>query len=259
MRIIERIRGELNRRYSKHLIKTKSHTFQCGEVTLKYLYIPKRSSRTLITVFSGMNPKRASYGYINQLNDVKHNRLYILDDFGDDILGCFYLGTNQQFQVEHAIRCLLKELGQIHQFERYIFVGSSKGGYAALNYGIEYPDATIVCAAPQYRLGYYLTYRKSPQLLHIIAGSDPSPEFLDALSRRLADKLAAAAEGFRGKIYLHYSDVEHTYAGHIQYLLQDLEKYHYHYDTDRKDYPSHDQVGLYFPEYLRKSLKEATE
>lgn len=206
-----------------------------------------------------MNPKRASYGYINQLNDTAHNRLYILDDFGDDILGCFYLGTNEQFQVEHAIRCLLKELGQTHQFERYVFVGSSKGGYAALNYGIEYPDATIICAAPQYRLGYYLTYRKSPQLLHVMAGPNPSPEYLDALSRRLSDKLAIAAEGFRGKIYLHYSDVEHTYDGHIQYLLQDLEKYHYNYDTDRQDYPSHDQVGLYFPEYLRKSLKEATE
>ena len=259
MHLLDRIRNKLNRYYSKYLIKTKSRVFRCGDVILKYMYIPRRGSRTLITVFSGMNPKRASYGYINQLNGIKHNRLYILDDFGDDILGCFYLGTNEQFQVEEAIRCLLKELGQTYQFEKYIFCGSSKGGYAALNYGIEYPDADIICAAPQYRLGNYLTYRKSPQLLHVIAGSNPSQEFLDKLSQRLSKKLEAAAEGFRGKIYLHYSYMEHTYAGHVQYLLQDLENLKYNYDTDSKDYPLHDQVGLYFPEYLLRSIKEATE
>ena len=258
MQITERIYNKLNRYYSKYLIKTKSREYRCGEVTLKYMFIPKRSSRTMITVFSGMNPRRASYGYVNHLNDMRHNRLYILDDFGDDILGCFYLGTNQQFQVEHAVRCLVEELTRIHQIDRHIFVGSSKGGYAALNFGIEYPKASIICAAPQYRLGYYLTYRKSPQLLHVIAGSDPSTEFLDMLSSRLSDKLAAATS-FRGKIYLHFSDAEHTYEGHVQYLLQDLERYHYNYDTDRSDYPSHDHVGLYFPAYLKKSLAEATE
>ena len=259
MRIMKRIQNKVNREYSKYLIRTKCHVFQCGEVSLKYLYIPKRSSKTLITVFSGMNPTRASYSYINSLNDTVHNRLYILDDFGDDILGCYYLGVNERFQVEHAVQCLLKELSYAHQFEKYIFCGSSKGGYAALNFGIEYSDATIICAAPQYRLGYYLTCRKSPQLLHIIAGENPSQAFLDALNHRLSDKLAASAERFRGKIYLHYSDVEHTYAEHVQYLLKDLDKYHYNYNTDCKDYPSHDSVGIYFPAYLRQSLANVTE
>ena len=138
--IIYRIHSRLNRYYSKYLVRNKSRVFQCGEVSLKYLYVPRRGSRTLITVFSGMNPTRASYSYINQLNDTSHNRLYILDDFGDEILGCFYLGTNEQFQVEHAVRCLLAELGAKHRYEKYIFCGSSKGGYAALNFGIEYPD-----------------------------------------------------------------------------------------------------------------------
>jgi hypothetical protein len=223
------------------------------------MFIPKRSSKTLIIVFSGMDPKRASYSYINQLNDTKHNRLYILDDFGDDILGCFYLGINEKFQVEQAVQCLIKEIGQAHQIEKYVFCGSSKGGYAALNFGIEYPDAAIICAAPQYRLGYYLTCRRSPKLLHVIAGEKTSQEFLDALSRRLFDKLVASADHFRGKIYLHYSNVEYTYNGHVQYLLQDLEKYHYNYDTDCMDYPLHDDVGIYFPAYLRQSLTEATE
>jgi hypothetical protein len=259
MNIVSRFKNQLNRYYSKHLIKSKSHIFQCGEVMLKYIYIPKRGSRKLITVFSGMNPKRASYTYINQLNHIKHNRLYILDDFGDGVLGCFYLGTKEQFQVEQAVRSLLAELGEKHQYEQYIFCGSSKGGYAALNYGFEYPEATIICGAPQYRLGDYLLSRKSPQLLHVIAGPVPSGAFLNMLNSRLSEKLVAASDKFIGTVYLHYSDVEHTYDEHIRFLLQDLEKYHYHYETDRKDYPLHDQVSQYFPEYLIRSVLEATE
>ena len=257
--IIYRIHSRLNRYYSKYLFRNKSRVFQCGEVSLKYLYVPRRGSRTLITVFSGMNPTRASYSYINQLNDTSHNRLYILDDFGDEILGCFYLGTNEQFQVEHAVRCLLAELGAKHRYEKYIFCGSSKGGYAALNFGIEYPDASIVCAAPQYRLGFYLTSRKSPQLLHVIAGPQPSPEFLNTLDQRLCKKLELATRTFSGRIYLHYSEKEHTYSEHVQMLLQDLKQFHFSYETDRKDYPLHDQVALYFPPYLRKTLSNITE
>ena len=38
-----------------------------------------------------------------------------------------------------------------------------------------------------------------------------------------------------------------------------LDKYHYNYNTDCKDYPSHDSVGIYFPAYLRQSLANVTE
>ncbi len=78
MNIKDRVFNKLNRIYSKHLIKTKSHVYKSGDVELKYLFIPKKGSNILLTAFSGMNPQRASYSYLNVLNDVPYNRLYII-------------------------------------------------------------------------------------------------------------------------------------------------------------------------------------
>lgn len=79
---------------------------------------------------------------------------------------------------------------------------------------------------------------------------------LDALNRRISDKIAANSDVFLGKIFLHYSDQEHTYFEHIRDLLDDLKKYQYTVEEDRKSYPQHDDVAVHFPPYLLRILTE---
>lgn len=109
MTLATRIKHHLSRAQSKWLLRHNEHVFHHQNIPVKYLFIPKKKSDTLVVVFSGMNPKRASYSYINLLNHLPHNRLYILDDYGDDTLGCFYLGVNGGTQVESAVSALIEK------------------------------------------------------------------------------------------------------------------------------------------------------
>ena len=162
MEIMNRIDRFFRRKYTKCLLKTHEHIFLDQSLELKYLFVRHKTSRVLIVVFSGMNPNRAAYNYIDVLNDSPHNRLYILDNIGDGRLGCFYLGTNAQNQVENAVKTLLRKIQEDCNISQVIFCGSSKGGYAALNFGLDYANSVIIAGAPQYYLGYYLTQTSHP-------------------------------------------------------------------------------------------------
>ena len=102
----------------------------------------------------------------------------------------------------------------------------------------------------------YLTHRKSPELLNIIAGSDYSLSYIENLNNKISDKISVNAGKYKGKIYLHFSDQEHTYAEHIQYLLSDLDQNHYDYEEERMSYHLHDDVAKYFPRFLRETLSK---
>lgn len=256
MSLINRVGQWFSGSKTKKLLLHNEHTFLHQDIEVKYLFAPKRNSRTLVIIFSGMNSKRASYSYLNLLNGLPHNRLYILDNFGDPILGCFYRGTDLQNQVEQAVDALLQSMIAEHGFDRLIFAGSSKGGYAALNFGLNYPDSVIITGAPQYYLGYYLTHRKSPQLLRIIAGEKHTEEDIVVMDQHLRDKILRQADTFRGKIYLHYSTQEHTYPEHIQHLLKDLKCNGYSVEEDICEYCQHDDVAVYFPPLLKRILSK---
>lgn len=254
--MLKRIVCFLRRKYTKWLLKTHEHTFCDQTVELKYLFIPRKKSRILVVVFSGMDAKQAKYNYVETLIDSPHNRLYILDNFGNERLGCYYLGTNAQNQVENAIYALLSKIQDEHNILQLVFCGSSKGGYAAFNFGLSYPNSVIIAGAPQYYLGNYLTHRKSPELLNIVAGKDYLPSYIEELNRKISDKISTNADRYRGKIYLHFSDHEHTYYEHIQYLISDLDQNHYVYEEERMSYQQHDDVAKYFPRFLRETLSK---
>ena len=252
----KRIKAFLNRRYTKWLLKHRQYRFDFEEITLNYLFVPKKGTKRLIVVFSGMNQTKASYNYIGLLNFTKSNRLYILDDCGDAVLGCYYIGTNGNNRVELAVKALIEMIKKKTDASDMVFCGSSKGGYAALNFGIEYSDAVIIAGAPQYRLGFYLQHRKSPKLMKIIAGEHVSADYLGSLDMKIENKLAKNRDLFQGKIYLHYSNNEHTYKEHIQSLLCDFKKLNYKVIEDVRSYAEHDDVALFFPPFLEKTILE---
>ena len=156
--------------------------------------------------------------------------------------------------MECAVNALITHIIHEHDILQTIFCGSSKGGYAALNFGLEQSNSIIIAGAPQYYLGYYLSHRKSPELMNIVLGTDCTPSMIEELDTRIYKKIVGFRNKYQGKIYLHFSDQEHTYQEHIQHLLSDLNSNNFDYYEDRMSYLQHDDVAIYFPQYLKKIL-----
>ncbi len=229
--------------------------FKHQDVTLKYLFFNKKSEK-LIIVFSGMFPDKARYSYVRTLQDTQYSRLYILDNFGEDGLGCYYLGTNGAHQVETTVNELIEKITKAHHINEWIFCGSSKGGWAALNFGLNYQNSTIITGAPQYNLGYYLENRRSKQLLHTVLGKSYTHEDVQNLNNIIKNKIVDNEYKNKFRIYLHISNKEHTYNEHVKFLIEDLKQHGYTYSLDVHEYETHDEVSKYFPIYLRTIINE---
>jgi len=106
---------------------------------LKYIRHEYENSDTLIVIFQAINTT-PTYNYISTLNDFKVNKLFIKDDYGGDpkTRSSYYLGKGKDFYIADATQALIKETVNSLNINpnRVIFLGSSKGGYAALYHGV---------------------------------------------------------------------------------------------------------------------------
>lgn len=221
---------------------------------LKYLFF-KGNSKSLIVVFSGMSKDRAKYNYINILTKYRSDKVYFLDDFGEEKLGAYYLCVNKDYYVENGIDRVLDDVIRKNSYKQVFFVGSSKGGWASLYYGLNYPGATIIIGAPQYYLGDYLLTRKSPQLLYTILGQDYTESDILFLNNLIKKKIICSSNSSQ-RIYIHYSDQEHTFNEHIKFLLQDLHDNSCSVTHDVCHYNDHNKVAKYYPDFLIRVLTE---
>lgn len=111
----------------------------------------------LIVIFAGMGkPFEYRYNYSKALADVPCHKLFIIDDYGDR--GSYYLGNNLDTLVETSVISLILNVASRYNIplNNVLAMGSSKGGYSALYYGIKYSFGKVVAAAPQSKLGNYL-------------------------------------------------------------------------------------------------------
>lgn len=211
-------------------------------VTLKYM-LDRVDSRDLIIVFSSCTRKgiRARYNYVRTLKEVPCNKLFLLDDFASDHRGSFYLGSNMKFEEAVVVRELIDRVREQTGAKRLIFCGSSKGGYTALNFGLDYPGSYMVVGGPQYFLGQSLLDTGNIEALKHIAGQ-VCKEKVEFLNEYLPKKVAANRYAPSQRIYLHYSDSEHTYEEHIRYLRRDLAKKGYRCSEDVAHYKEHGEI-----------------
>lgn len=160
-------------------------------VTLKYM-LDRVDSRDLIIVFSSCTRKgiRARYNYVRTLKEVPCNKLFLLDDFASDHRGSFYLGSNMKFEEAVVVRELIDRVREQTGAKRLIFCGSSKGGYTALNFGLDYPGSYMVVGGPQYFLGQSLLDTGNIEALKHIAGQ-VCKEKVEFLNEYLPKKVAA--------------------------------------------------------------------
>lgn len=245
----------------KRLIHWHEARFTMNGHTLRYLLLKPRGgqARRLIVSFSGFaaESNRPRYNYIRTLSRFKDLKLFLLDDFGFEQRGSYYLGEGGHFFLREMIPQLVEKIAAEAGVRERVFLGSSKGGTAALLHGLASGADRVIMGAPQYYIGQYLNgtpeHRK---ILSTVAGS-ASEAAIRQLDQLLPGLVAGAAGGNKPRVYLHYSKSEHTYREHIAGLILDLRAAGFRVEEDVQAYLNHKDVAAHFPKYLIRVLKDS--
>ena len=150
-----------------------------GEVPIQYVFRKATQSKDshLVVVFSAFSSLGSkyphSYNYLNAMSQMPGvNQLFILDSFGPR--GCYYIGKEMNHKVEQSVVELIKHICNENKipWENVILSGSSKGGSAALYFGLRYHPGCVVAGAPQF---YIADYAKewAPETFEYLTGNDP--------------------------------------------------------------------------------------
>lgn len=246
--------------YAK-LIKARHQKLFHGEADLKYLRMGSARGDTLVVVFSSCTRKgvAARYNYIRTLKNVDAPKLFILDDFGLDGRGGYYLGQDGGEEICRTTCALIDQVKAQACATKTIYCGSSKGGWASLKFGVGDPCGTVIAGSPQYFLGDYAIeeYEKEdgnklllPYLSHGLYERGRI-KWLNGLIKQEIDQRSS-----RAPVFLCYSTEEHTYADHIKFLIDDLRAVGRVVNVREENFSNHSDISLYFPEYLHSTIDE---
>ena len=239
-----------NKLYGEIAVPLMEKEFTAEGITLHYLLFRRHSPVLIIGFQGGPDHGKPRYNYLSTLSGINANRLYIKDDIVPN--GNYYLGSGGKFNMEAATRMLIADTIRKCGAEKTILIGSSKGGYAAINYGIEIPGSVMIAASPQYWLGNYMSSVRSLRFgMEDVLGLPVTKEKLSMLNGRLKEKIGNDPYAETQKVYIHCSVNDMTYHKHVLYLQNDLAKAGVQQVFDKRDYEGHETLKYYFPQYLR--------
>lgn len=245
----------------KMALRQKKYNYQGTSIH----YISEEcNSDTIVFVFSSCTRigVKARYNYMRTLNKCNVNKMFILDDYGEDNRGVYYLGKNMDFHVERAVSKLIEKTLNSGKYKKIIFAGSSKGGYGAFDFGMQIPGSVIIAGASQYHLGSYFMdeSNKLELTLRYVTGKgydETSAEQIEELNTHLEKRIKGAEQlQKKPKVYLHYSNKEHTYEEHIIHLLRTLKEGGFEIKEDVRSYTNHSDVSMYFPQFMVNCIEE---
>ena len=243
--ITDKIKRGLNHYHTKLSAFFREKQFKAHGTRVKHMFFGAKHSDTLIVSFPACSPNQAKYNYMRTLLPYKCNKLFLLDDFGSNHQGCYLI-------EEHVEKCttdLINSFIRKTKAKQLIFIGSSKGGYSALNFSFLISKVQVIIGAPQYFLGSYLDKKSTRCNLDFITNGGGKKD----LDERLKHKIASS-DIKPQHVYIHYSKAEHTFDEHIRFLLDDLKNAQVEVTEDIQDYPEHGCLSQYFPPYLVQTL-----
>jgi accessory secretory protein Asp2 len=227
------------------------------EEGLKYLFYPYKGSDKLVVVFQAVN-RKPGYNYVKTLFGVPVNRLYLKDDYGGDAAtrSSYYLGRDRSFDIADRVQRFLASFTESLSIRRShcIFVGSSKGGYAALYHGYRFGAGHILPGGPQILLGDYLNVRSEksiryPMLPYLAGGRDE--ESVAWANRVLRDVLVSATAPFP-QTEVHIGAREPHYHEHVAPFMEWVAQAQIPNVTlDLSDYSTHEELATHYPPFLR--------
>ncbi|WML58601.1 Two component regulator three Y domain-containing protein [Neobacillus sp. PS2-9] len=227
-----------------------------GEVDIKYLFFKSHKPTTnLVVVFSGIPPigTPPRYNYIKTLEGYNCNKLFILDDFGSR--ASYYLCENRNYAIERSVISLINHISNENGITEILSCGSSKGGFAALYFGIKYGFKHIIAGSPQFLLGeYLLRFTNSQNIANFMVGGsdDEDFEYLDSILTNLIN-----SSNHKPNILIHVGKGEYHYKTHVLPMIDLLQKRNIPYKLDLGNYNKHSEVALYFPKIIQQFVSEA--
>lgn len=223
---------------------------------VKHLFY-NNHAQDLLIVFSGFAAgEKRLYNYVKSLRQLDVDRLYILDTWG--VKGSYYLYENGS---NHPMILTDKVIERYITRKKYRYVftgGTSKGGTAALYYGLKHHAKAVFSGACQYNLGTYLTSEKHYPIFQGMMGAQASEREQELLNCEMPNILKENKKSST-KIYLLYSKLEPTYEEEIIDLKSDLEKFEIPFEIQEETFQEHDQVGFYFPSYVESCVSQLTK
>lgn len=162
-------------------------------IEIKYMRKSARyDTKHLVVVFSGFSGDgKPTYNYENTLSDCPAEVLWIKDVFfgGES----YYLCAKGKLNIEPVVIALIQRVVQELGLSSAdcTFLGGSKGGSAALYYGLKYDYKNIISCVPQFYIGSYVEQDWLYAFRHMMGDLDI--EGVEALQEGLNHFIATAA------------------------------------------------------------------
>ena len=240
-----------------HVLREQKHFREDG-TDLKYMYKPAAGAKNLAVVFSACTRPglAARYNHVRTLDGICCNRLYILDDFGPDRRGSYYLGRLPEFREQEAVLKLVQKVIDETNPEKVLFCGSCKGGYGALNIGSRFRDAIMIIGEPTYRIA--TEFGPEEGLMRYWMG-EITEENIAYMDNYLSNQLRTNPYITGQKVYLFYSVKDEYFERHTKPLLKNLEESGYRMEKEEAEFTAHSELSLYFPDFLRSNVMKACQ
>ncbi|MGW1026518.1 hypothetical protein ACWD4J_22955 [Streptomyces sp. NPDC002577] len=173
--------------------------------------------RHLIVVFSGFAAPNGYHFAGKSLNGLRANVLWIRDEFDGHY--SYYMCRAMNFDIEAAVVGLIEgtmaQLGLTR--DQVSLLGVSKGGSAALYFGLKYGYRNIVTVVPQFLIGSYV--RDRTETGRYMLGEDMPQMHVDMLDSAVPELLKSYG-GQGHNIYLFTSGADEQYETEINPHLQ---------------------------------------
>lgn len=237
-------------------MQPNEHVFH-GKRDINYLFEKgAKSSPFLLVAFQAVPTVKDGkpiklYNYTKFLKDINVHRLFIEDTCGE--FGCYYLCNDMNFEVEETVVELIESIIKKYKIkkENVITFGSSKGGSAALYYGMKYGFGHIISGAPQTKIATYLNHCR-PEMLQYMIGEDLAKERITKIDSLILKQVKPTCTT---KVNLLTSEKDAQYKTHIVPLIKAFNKA----GTDanvvfESGIEKHRDIATYFPNFLTKNI-----
>ena len=219
-----------------------------SENGVKYIFVNNKSDK-LVVVFSGIG---SDYNYRRSFRDSSWDQLYIKDSWADGL--SYYLYEDGSNHPENLTSEFINAFLSMHGYSKIVSFGSSKGGSAALYFGIKHNFNQIFCGACQYRVGDYIAiFHKDDDYYPKLMGSISEEEGIEILNGKF-ERLLEENKGSNTIIRLVYSTKEHTYDDDIVHLIKKLNDCNIIHEDQVEEFLEHSMIGKYMIELCKREF-----
>lgn len=237
--------------HSAGKIEWQRYSYERG---LNYLETDSSNSTDktpLVFAFSAMGLMGDfTYNYKSTIDQIPCKAIYILDDFGDQ--GSYYLLEKKSKQIFDTVQNFVAEkIRENNGSDRPIyFVGSSKGGTAALLHGLLFTGARIFIGAPQSKIGSFVR-KPHPNILEYMSGgqSEQHVQYLDEMLYQ-EKYLQNSAES----VTIIVGKADHHYKNHVLPWVDKARQYSTKIELVALDGTPHSEIGKAYRTRLRNEL-----